>query len=209
MKSSYVIVIFGASGSGKTSLMRLIQQLGGQYSVHFKTSDRPERKHGDLELISDHNFNPLDFDYVYETYGHRYGIQRSQIDKAIQNNKHHFIICNDITTIKAIKRDYGARVKVIFFYFDAPAKVMLKIQKARGIHDNEIQKRLAKTVELNRHFLEYYELFDGTLLNHFGEDTDALKDRMKTLLKQLKNQDKILRSNLRSLATHLSKSITP
>jgi len=189
--------------------MQLIQELGDQYSVHFKTSDRPERELGDIELISDHNFNPLDFDYVYETYGHRYGIQRSQIDKAIQNNKHHFIICNDITTIKALKRDYGVRVKVIFFYFDAPAEVVLKIQKARGIHDDEIQKRLAKTAELNRHFLEHYELFDGTLLNHFGEDTDGLRDRMKTLLEQLKNQDKMLRSNLRSLATHLSKSITP
>ncbi|MEA3404218.1 MAG: hypothetical protein U9R28_00575 [Pseudomonadota bacterium] len=188
--------------------MRLLQHSRGQYSVHFKTSDRPERKLGDLELISDQNFNHQDFDYVYQTYGHRYGIQRSQIDKAIQNNRHHFIICNDITTIQSLKRDYGNKVKVIFFYFDAPADAMLEIQKARGIHDDEIRKRLAKTAELNRHFLEYYDLFDGTLVNHFGEDTDALKRRMKTLLEQLANQDKVLLSNLRSLASTLSKSIT-
>lgn len=209
MHSSYVIVIFGASGSGKTTLMRLLQDAGDQYSVHFKTSSRPERKHGDLELISHQNFDHQGFDYVYQTYGHHYGIQRNQIDGAIRNNRHHFIICNDISTIQALKRDYGDRVKVVFFYFDAPAEALLEIQKSRGIDDDEIQIRLAKTADLNRQFLEYYDLFDGTLVNHFQEDTGRLKHRMETLLAQFADRDKNLLSNLRSLATILSKSIGP
>lgn len=209
MHSSYVIVIFGASGSGKTTLMRLLQDSEDKYSVHFKTSDRPKRKYDDLELISDQSFNPQDFDYVYQAYGHRYGIQRSQIDESIQNNRHHFIICNDVSTIQALKRDYGKRIKTVFFYFDAPEEALLEIQKSRGIDDDEIQIRLAKTAELNRQFLEYYDLFDGTLVNHFQEGTDALKHRMETLLAQFADHDKILLSNLRSLATDLSKSIEP
>lgn len=187
--------------------MRLLQDSGGSYSIHFKTSDRPDRKSGDLELISDKSFNPRDFDYVYQTYGHRYGIQRSQIDASIQHNKHHFIICNDISTIRALKRDYGEKVRTVFFYFDAPEKSLLEIQKSRGIGDDEIQKRLAKTAELNRHFLEYCELFDGILVNHFQESTDALMPRVETLLARFDDHDKSLLTDLRALAIELAQSI--
>ena len=189
--------------------MRYLLDSGGLYSVHFKTSDRPKRKYDDLELISDQNFNPQDFDYVYQTYGHRYGMQRSQIDASIQQNKHHFIICNDLSTIQALKRDYGESIKTVFFYFDAPEEALLEIQKSRGINDDEIQLRLAKTAALNRQFCVSYELFDGTLANHFQEGKDALEHRMETLLAQFADHNKSLLSNLRSLATDLSKSIEP
>ena len=33
---SFIIIIFGASGSGKTSLMEMLMVSGGQYSVHEK-----------------------------------------------------------------------------------------------------------------------------------------------------------------------------
>ena len=118
---------------------------GGQYSIHIKHTDRPPRQYDDVEIKCVKTFNPQDFDYVYQTYGFRYGIQRKQIDKAIAENRHHFIICNDISTIKALKRDYGSLIKAVFTFFDAPNDILRQIQLERQISDDEIDLRLAKT----------------------------------------------------------------
>ena len=179
---SFVIIIFGASGSGKTSLMEMLMVSGGQYSVHEKSSDRPPRQYDDVELRCVTNFNVNDYDYVYETYGFRYGIQRKQIDKALEEIKHHFIICNDIATIKKIKRDYGDVVKTIFMFFDAPNDVLLDIQRKRKISDDEIETRLAKTSALCRQYAENMDLFDEILPNYFNEDQEKLKLRLEELL---------------------------
>ena len=182
---SFVIVIFGASGSGKTSLMEMLVDSGGQYSVHEKTSDRPPRQYDDVELRCVTNFDVNDYDYVYETYGFRYGIQRAQIDKALEEQMHHFIICNDISTIKKLKRDYAAVAKPIFMFLDAPGDVLLDIQKKRKISDDEIEIRLAKTSVLSRQYAENTDLFDGILPNHYNEDQETLKHRLEGLLIEL------------------------
>ena len=115
--STFIIIIFGASGSGKSTLLEQLINSGGQYSIHMKGTDRKPRQCDGVEIICDDKFGPEQYDYIYQTYGHRYGIQRSQIDNSINKNHHHFIICNDISTIKSIKRDYGQITKVIFHYF--------------------------------------------------------------------------------------------
>src|SRR5690348_9721117 len=130
---SLVVLIFGASGSGKSTLMDLLQQAGRQYSIHIKGTDRPARKYEGVEIQCVSQVSPDEYDYIYQTYGHRYGIQRKQIDEALKTNRHHFVICNDLPTIHAIKRDYGTAVRVIFHYFDAPRSALLMIQKSREI----------------------------------------------------------------------------
>jgi len=185
---SLVVLIFGASGSGKSTLMELLQQAGGQYSIHIKATDRQARKYDGVEIRCVPEVSSNEYDYVYQTYGHRYGIQRKQIDKALKTNRHHFIICNDVPTIRAIKRDYGSPVRVVFHYFDAPRSALLTIQKSREISDDEIELRLAKTEALYRTFVEDWELFDAALYNHFGEDTSALLTRMDKLLDNLVNK---------------------
>ena len=179
---SFVIVIFGASGSGKTSLMEMLIDSGGQYAVHEKSSDRPPRQYDDVELRCVTNFDVNDYDYVYETYGFRYGIQRVQIDKALEEKRHHLIICNDISTIKELKRDYVEVAKTIFMFFDAPNDVLLDIQRKRKISDDEIEVRLAKTSVLCRQYAENIDLFDGILPNYYSEDQAKLKHRLEDLL---------------------------
>jgi len=182
LKESFVIVIFGASGSGKTTLMEQLLASGGQYSIHKKATDRPARMYDDVEIECVNDFNSQNYDYVYQTYGHRYGITRKQIDHALKQNQHHFIICNDISTIKSIKRDYSSAAKIVFHYFDAPQEVLLDIQKRREIRDDEINLRLAKTEILYRHFVEEWRLFDGALTNYYNEKPIKLKSRMEDLL---------------------------
>lgn len=182
---SLVVLIFGASGSGKSTLMELLQQAGGQYSIHIKATDRPARKYDGIEIRCFPEVSPNEYDYIYQTYGHRYGIQRKQIDQALEQNRHHFIICNDVPTIRAIKRDYGSSVRVVFHYFDAPRSALLTIQKSREISDDEIELRLAKTEALYKTFVEDWELFDAALYNHFGENISELRIRMDKLLETL------------------------
>jgi len=155
---------------------------GEQYSIHIKHTDRPPRQYDDIEIKCVKTFNPQDFDYIYQTYGFRYGIQKKQIDKAISENRHHFIICNDIPTIKELKRDYGSLVKAVFTYFDAPNDVLRQIQHDRQISDDEINLRLAKTNVLYRQFVDEWRLFDEILENHYGEDVALLTKRMENML---------------------------
>lgn len=181
---SYIVMVFGASGSGKTTLMEQLMLGGGQYSIHIKATNRPARQYDDIEIQCVESVSPAEYDYIYSTYGYSYGIQRTQIESAVTHNRHHFIICNDISIIRAVKRDYGARVKVVFHYFDAPRTALLSIQQSRGISDDEIELRLAKTESLYKTFAENWNLFDAVLPNHFGEGTPDLRSKMEELLEQ-------------------------
>ena len=160
---SLVILIFGASGSGKSTLLEYLTRARRRYSIHIKGTDRARRNYDGIEIKYVSEVTHPEYDYIYETYGYRYGIQRVQIDAAITAKRHHFIICNDISVIQTIKRDYGSRVKVIFHHFDAPREALLQIQQARNISDDEIELRLAKTETLYRTFVEQRTLFDGVL----------------------------------------------
>lgn len=184
INSSFIILLYGASGSGKSTLMELLLTSGGQYSIHMKGTDRSPRQYDGIEIICDPEFGSDKYDYIYQTYGYRYGIKRKQIDESIRQRRHHFIICNDISTIRAIKRDYGEAVKVVFHYFDAPQEEILRIQKQRGISDDEVNLRLAKTSFLYRQFVEEWRLFDASLCNHFGDDLKILRKCMEDLLSE-------------------------
>jgi len=173
---SLVILIFGASGSGKSTLMEYLTRAGQQYSIHIKGTDRAKRNYDGIEIKYVNHVTDADYDYVYETYGYRYGIQRAQIDAAISARKEHFIICNDISVIRRIKADYGRRVKVIFHHFDAPRDALLNIQRLRNISDDEIELRLAKTEALYRAFVEQRKLFDGVLHNRYQKPEVMIRE---------------------------------
>lgn len=172
---SLVIVIFGASGSGKSTLMELLMQSGKQYSLHFKGTDRPPRQFDGIEIRCVDRIESSEYDYIYQSYGFHYGIQRSQIDSAIAENLHHFIICNNLEVIRALKRDYPSRVRVIFLDFDAPRETLHAIQIARKIHNDEIKLRLVKTEALYNIFLHERELFDDVLYNRYGDKPEELQ----------------------------------
>lgn len=179
---SLVIVIFGASGSGKSTLMALLMQSGEQYSLHFKGTNRPPRRFDGIEIRCVDRIESSEYDYIYQSYGFHYGIQRSQIDSAIAENLHHFIICNNLEVIQALKRDYPNRVRVIFLDFDAPRETLHAIQVARKIDDDEIKLRLVKTEALYKIFLHERELFDDVLYNRYGDKPEVLHLKLEQIL---------------------------
>lgn len=186
-----IIIIFGSSGSGKTTLVEQMVNLGGlRYSVHIKDTDRPPRKYDDIEINSVLQLRPEDYDYVYQTYGYRYGIRKVQIDAAVSKSKSHFIICNDITTIKALKRDYFGKVIVIYHHLDASLDTILKIQKNRDISDDEIKLRVSKIEILKKQFIENYPLFDGVLTNSMDKSISSVSAELESLISHLSNVKK-------------------
>lgn len=182
------IAIFGASGSGKTMLMESLAHAGNQYSIHIKGTDRPPRKYDDIEIRCVSSITDLEYDYIYQTYGYRYGLQRKQIDEALSAGRHHFVICNDIGVLRALKRDFGNRLRVVFQLFDAPRAIVEGIQLDREISDDEIELRLAKIEGLYRQYLEEQELFDEVLINHYGDPPLKLRDQMEKLLAKMVKQ---------------------
>lgn len=188
---SLVVLVFGASGSGKSTLMEYLTRAGRQYSIHIKGTDRAKRNYDGIEIKYVNQVTAEEYDYIYETYGYRYGIQKAQIDAAITAKKDHFIICNDIGVIRNVKLDYGSRVKVIFHHFDAPREAIRKIQEARDIADDEIELRLAKTEVLYRTFVEERPLFDGVLHNHYGAKPEAMLRDIERLLFDMSNSQHV------------------
>jgi guanylate kinase len=179
---AYVVIIFGASGAGKSTLMEVLAAAGGQYSIQVIATTRPAREYDGVEISCVQEITTADYEYIFEIYGFRYGVQRRQIEDALERKQHHFMVCSDIDVIRQIKRDYGARAKAVFQYLDAPRETVAEILRSRKLSDNEIQQRLAKMDILYTAFVEELELFDGTLLNRFSEPVSVLRQRMERLL---------------------------
>lgn len=181
-KTPLIFLIFGASGSGKSTLVQELENMKPLVTVHTKGTDREDRQYDGGEILCKKDISPDEYDYIYSRYGHRYGIQRNQIDNALQQGKHHFIICNEVGTIEAIKRDYGAKVRGIFLLFDAPRESILAIQKSRKISDDEINLRVQKIQHLNQVFVDRCGLFDAVIINKFGAPPRKMLNQVNRII---------------------------
>jgi guanylate kinase len=179
---SFIFIVFGASGSGKSTLIEEIEEFEPAVSIHVKGTDRGTRQYDADEILCKSRIGPKEYDYIYSQYGHKYGVQRKQIDKALKNGKHHFIICNDISTIEAIKRDYPGKVRVVFLRFDAPREAILAIQKAKGITDDEIDLRLEKMKVLNQLFVDRPDLFNAAIINKLGASPSKMLTQLRRVI---------------------------
>lgn len=167
-KNTSIILIFGASGSGKTTLLNELNVLQKYISINEKATTRPPKKYDSSEIKCIDEIDRNIYPYVYQQYSFEYGVNKLQIEKAIQDNKDHFIICNDIETIKTLKKDYKEKIKTLFLLFDAPRSHIELVQKSRGISDDQIDLRLAKISVLSELFIDNSQLFDGVILNRLG-----------------------------------------
>lgn len=189
-----IFIIYGASGTGKTTLLNCVYNMYGQYSIHKKGTTRQKRQYDDIEIESFSEGLPLDRfgngkGYMYSNYGYVYGIEKAQIDFALKKEIPHFVICNDIDTIKKLKADYPNLVRVVFFRFDAPRERILEIQRLRKITDDEIELRLSKIDYLTEQYTNNLDLFDTSLLNHYGANPEvALQKDVESLIVRFENE---------------------
>lgn len=182
MNRANIYIIYGASGSGKTTLISELTYLTTNVSIHTKGTTRKLREYDDSEVISVDDVSSTQYDYIYSNYGHKYGIQKNQIDTSLHNNRHHFIICNDKDTIQQIKNDYPNRVRVIYLSFDMPELILRQIQKERKISDDEVSLRLEKIKALNEEFLNDRSFFDAVIINKLGAPPTRMLTQLKSLI---------------------------
>ena len=177
-----LILIFGASGSGKTSLMNELRNTGKQLSIHQKVTDRPPKKYDSDEIRCVKSVPEERYKYIYRQYGYSYGIEKAQIDQALNSGKDHFLICNDIDTIKRFRHDYGDAVRTLFLLFNAPRAHIESVQKTRGISDEQVDLRLIKIRVLSELFLDNSELFNGVILNRLGAPSIEMVRQVEAIL---------------------------
>lgn len=184
-----IYVIFGASGSGKTTLLNCVFQEFGQQAVNKKGSTREKRSYDCFDEVESFPGGLPDYRfgdgkaYVYSQYGYDYGIEKIQLDRAIENGYPHFVVCNDVETIKKLRRDYANFIRVGYLRFDAAEEDIRNIQKKRGINDDEISLRVSKIEYLNTLYIKNSEMFDFVLTNHQGKNPEVeLWRQMKAIM---------------------------
>ena len=181
-KQPLVFLVFGGSVSGKSLLCTEIARLKRWMTIHIKGTDRRPRQYDGPEMRCVRKVRRAEYDYTYHTYGHAYGIQRLQIAQSLGKGKHHFIIVNDLATIRRLKHDLGHKVRVVFLYFTAPRETIRCIHRQRGISDDEIELRLQKIDALYRAFLREPEVFDYVIVNRFGAPPGAMLSQLYMIL---------------------------
>lgn len=181
-EKSNIILILGASGSGKTTLLNELIKVSDEITINQKVTTRPPKKYDSTEIKCVKCIDKKIYPYVYKQYGYEYGINKKQIEYAIKNGLDHFIICNDIEALKTLKKVYKERVKTLFLLFDAPKAHIEKVQKSRGIADDEIDLRLAKISVLSELFIDNSELFDGVILNRLGAPFEEMLYQVESII---------------------------
>jgi ribose 1,5-bisphosphokinase PhnN len=180
--AALLVLLFGASGSGKTTLLRELRATRGALTIHEKGTDRPPKKYDSEEILCVESVSEDRYQYIYRNYGHSYGIEKRQIDDALEARKDHFIICNDIATIRTLRGEYGDVVRALFLLFDAPLQYVEAVQKSRGISDDEVNLRVAKIGVLSQLFLDNSDLFDGVVVNRLGAPSGEMFRQLQTIL---------------------------
>lgn len=181
-RNPFIVLIFGASGSGKTTLLKELVKSNPNFTIHTKGTDRKPKRYDSEEIVCVPEVTDSEYDYIYHQYGYKYGIHRSQITEAVENGKDHFIICNDIETIKDLKHEFGDSVKTIFLLFNAPRSQIKAVQRERGITDDDIDLRLSKIAVLSDLFLDNSYLFDGVVLNKLGAPPNYMVKQIYAIL---------------------------
>ena len=116
--SPKLIVLFGLSGVGKTSILRMLESKH-QIASFPKYTTRPSRKTADDEkdFVFDHiELWPLEDLTIFESYGHQFGVQIAKIVDRLDSGVSVATVLGDRATIEKLKEQVAGRMLVIFVF---------------------------------------------------------------------------------------------
>ena len=177
MKGKQIIVLMGASGSGKTTIGIYLKELGIPEIISHTT--RPKRE-GEVDGVTYYYVTKEEFDKIdrieeVQYQDHFYCISRNEIENKFKTSDLLFVIC-DVNGMEQVKANYPDQVTVIYLYISM--EEMEKRMRDRGDSEENIQKRLAYANATD-------ELENGKFADVMIENTD-LSNTKKIVLQTLK-----------------------
>jgi len=217
---NFIITLTGPSQSGKSLLMKKIQQLGEKlnkkgilfspkiikkYTTRYLRWDEEKLiKQGEQADVEHVQQIPENCDLVYQTYGVQYGIPTKLLSKGLEKGQSPIIIINDIRAVEEIQKYFSGKVLSLFLFRKIPELEDFKkeAQNRGNISEAEVVARYEKAVAIYRIYIENIILFDNVILNSIEyesgkeQNNDTILDlQLENLLFPIIQGVKILRSD--------------
>lgn len=202
---NFIITLTGPSQSGKSLVMKKIQQLGEElwasniafspviirkYTTRYLRWDEEKLIEKGEQIDVEHVQRiPGSCDLVYQTYGVRYGIETKILLEKLENGQFPVVIINDIRAVEEIRKYFSGKVLSLFLFRKIPElKDFKKEAQIRGnMSETEVVARYEKAIAIYRTYIENIILFDNVILNSI-EYTSGKEQSRETILDfQLKN----------------------
>lgn len=184
--SASLYIISGASGSGKTLLLSLIdKQKNFKMVVAPKYSTRLRRKNDFDDIVHVDEINDEDYTFVYPMNNFVYGIKANEITKLLLNDYNIFIILSDLRVVQEVKQFFGSLAVSLYIYRNLTPSQLSKILKKRNEEKGddfgdqisfmrEKQTRLNRLYLMQRQYVDNITIFDHVILNT-SNSTDMLE----------------------------------
>ena len=170
-----LIIVAGASGAGKSFLLKELNRLRGEVKPIKKTTTRPPRQNEPSDTSLDLIFNSTDAqvqncDYVYSYYRHNYGIKKSDIDKVLMQGKSPIVIVARCHAIEQMRRDYRGAL-ILYAQTVLSGEDLQKELEARGDLIS-VEERTQRQRNALNDYTKYIEkkLFNYVIINDFTDE---------------------------------------
>jgi guanylate kinase len=175
-----LIVISGPSGAGKDSVIRRMKELG--VPLHFVVTmttrpPRPGEEDGkDYIFVSEEEFERVlregGFLENAVVYGHRYGVPKEQVKKALESGKD-VVMRVDVQGARTLRRLVPEAVFI--FLIPASEEELVRRLRARSTED---EKDLELRLAIAREEMKSLEEFDYVVINADGRLDEAVQKVM-------------------------------
>lgn len=193
---SRVLTITGPSGSGKSELVKIIQDLRSDDfdPVLVPKWTTRQRRRADGPEVRFAKVLPGNCDIAYEQYGVRYGLQRRTLWDCVAKGQTPIVILNDVRAVEDTRLQFGSMARAIYVFRKAPSyEDLMTLSKQRGAveGDDESYRRFLKGIMIHRIYIENLQLFDWVILN-VHDTLEPMRTQISSLLKSERGEPRVM-----------------